>query len=290
MPEFVDLLPGALVPALLAGALLLLTRWRPAGRFGDWLLALAVGAGYLAGHYVLTGWRGWSPRSAVDWVPLAALLGVVLGGTALTRRAPRALGWVVRITVAGVVAYTLAGPAIRRVLKAAATDPTLLAVFFALALPILLAAVVFWAQERTAVRDETASAVGNFALCLTLSACLGLSGSEQQARLAGALTAAAGAVLVLGWLHWRTPRLAAAQPVFVLVLFALTLAGLHVSELPAASAVLLAAAPLVPALLPQGAAALRSGAWRVGAWAFGGACLVAALGVALWRSPSFAGL
>jgi hypothetical protein len=108
--EFIaqTLLLGALLPAVLALAPLLVLRLRPgAGDVAQRAAgAMALGVGFLAGYAALGG-EPLRPAEPQDWLPALALLAGAVGTLEGLPRTPTALGWALRLGVAGLAAWLL---------------------------------------------------------------------------------------------------------------------------------------------------------------------------------------
>jgi len=245
-PSFSDLAFGIALPAVLAGLLLLgLRRVLPGAVAG----AIAVGVAYLAGHIGLRGWRGWVPRESTDWVGAVALLGLFVGATGLTRRGPTGLRSLTRLLLAAFAAWLVVGKVLGREHAGAGLVRELLVLGAGIA--------VAWSALESLAQPAVRG--GPFAVLLVTSlGCalvLGISGSIVLAQLAGVMTATLGAVLVLCARQRSAEVLLGVAGPAALVLGVLLLAGLHLADVPAPSALLLAAAPLC-ALLVRLAAGL----------------------------------
>jgi len=99
---FKQMLPSAALAAAVATALLfVLARWwksesRCAG-------AIAIGAGYIAGHVLTAGWPPFPPRSATHWLFWFAVIGVVAAAADVLVRPKgtvRFVAWAIICTIA----------------------------------------------------------------------------------------------------------------------------------------------------------------------------------------------
>src|SRR5262245_44010237 len=106
-----DLLAGVVLPAVVAGVLLIVGRWLGGGA---WTAALALGAGDLAGHLAIRGWRGWVPKESLDWIAASAAVGLAVGLAGLTRRGPGPLRVLLRAALAFAAAWFVAGRSLAR--------------------------------------------------------------------------------------------------------------------------------------------------------------------------------
>src|ERR1700731_4176182 len=71
-----QMLPSAALGAAVAAVLLFVFvfRWKSASRCAG---AIAIAAGYIAGHVLAAGWAPFSPRSATHWLFWFAIIGVI---------------------------------------------------------------------------------------------------------------------------------------------------------------------------------------------------------------------
>jgi hypothetical protein len=290
-----DALAGIALPAVVTGLLLVLARLAGGG---VWAAALALGAGDLAAHVALRGWRGWMPKESLDWIAASAAAGLVVGVGGLTRRGPPALRVLLRAAFAFAAAWFVAGRVLARRVE-------LSTVLGEMAL-VAAAAAAGWSLLESRRDDGGADAGGGArgaarpawlpTLMLTTAAgsaalAVGLSGSIVLGQLTGALAAALGGALVATRLRLAPPLLPGAAPVLALTLLSLLLAATVHASLPPLAAALLALAVVVPppAAVAGGsasAAGLRSELQRLlVVAALGGA----AIGVAFQASPPLVG-
>jgi hypothetical protein len=228
------LLLGVLLPACVAGVVML-ALYR---RSGAVAAALAVGAGAAAGHVALRGWSGWPPREAMAWLPVVAVLGAVTGALGVTRRGPAPLRSLLRLGLAAAVVWLLLGKVLTR--QTGDSGPLRAVALLAAGL-----AVGWSAFESLATPRVRRGPLLLLVLLATGSAVvLGLSGSVVLAQLAGALTAAVGAVLVLPVRAPGADLLRGAAPPAMLLLGSQLLLGFRLADVPADALLLLAAAPV----------------------------------------------
>jgi hypothetical protein len=235
-----QLLPGLLVAALLSGVVAIAGRlWRT----NSWSDAVALAIGYSGGHVVTTGWPAFPASEATQWLPYFALATMLLGVLDAFLRPPgslRALIWI--LYCAGLL---------RLLLKSkfqygwSVLEGVLWISSFA-ACMLVLASLL-----DAAVRRDTSI---SSPLILTIVAsgtgvALMLSGSLLLGQLAMVLAAALGAILVAAFLFPKSIEGRAIVPVAVILLASLWLMGCFYAELPSASALLLAAAPVPGCLL-----------------------------------------
>jgi hypothetical protein len=225
------------VPALVAGAVLC-AAWLRTGLAcgGRGWVALALGLAYIAGHCGLA-WPAWPPLDVQDRLPFLALAATVLGLLESRWPGPAWTRWENRILATGMLLFFVMVPGMGENwgtkegnLRLAAWGVSLLASsanLDALAARLSGARIVLPAMVVAA----------------GAAAALLVSGSAVLGQLAGVLAAALGACWVVSW--WKPPLSLArgGTAVLIVVLGALVLEGNVFSQLPAASAMLLACAP-----------------------------------------------
>jgi hypothetical protein len=248
-----QLLPSAAMGAAVAAALLfVLARWwRRSSRCAG---AIAIGAGYIAGHGLVTDWSPFPPRSATHWLFWFAVIGVIAA-------AVDALVWpkgVIRLVTWAILSTIACRLILQPKFSYAWSAAEGWLWVFALALGVLALTFCFDVIERRPFGPATlfsVTTVVGAGTCLALM----LSGSLLLGELASVLTAiAATCFLLIIAVTRHFPRSGAAIPLS-LVCAGLWLSGFFYAELPAASALLLALAP-VGALLPLGK---EISPWRV---------------------------
>jgi len=262
MIEPLALLVGLGVPALLAAAIVTVGRNPAAGRAG-WIAGAALGAGYVAGHAGFLGWPAFPARVAEQWLPYAAALGAALG--VLTARAPRWLGWALRIA--------LLATGLALWLKPVMTYRWTGAISAVWLAGLLLAALAVGAgldRVLPALAPPAAWTVLATTFAGTALA-LALSGSLALGQLAGSAAAAASGGLVASLVVTSHPVGRDSVLVIVVLSVGLVLCGTFYSELPRTSALLLGAAPLAASVVP--ASAHARGGVR------GALCVAAAVGI-----------
>jgi len=281
VPTAADVLLGVLLPAVLAGVLLLALR-RAAWATGAGS-ALAVGGGYAAAHLLQRGWRGFPPAEASDWPWVAAVAGALLGASGLTRRGAAPLRLALRLLASGGLAWCVLA-AWRRGVDAST----------ARAAVALLGAGTALAWSVLELRQPEPGWFAPALLALTAAgaaAAIGLSGSAKLALLTGGLCGVLAAACVAAALRLGPASSAGAAPPAALVLAALLLVAAHYSELPLRAAGLVGAAPVV-ALLPRAALGTRGRrAWLdLVLLALAAALLATAVKLALDASPPWDGV
>ncbi|HEV2840451.1 MAG TPA: hypothetical protein VGW39_03920 [Chthoniobacterales bacterium] len=239
-----QILPAAIVAMAVAagvcGFALFWGKERARGAIGP----LALGIAYLVGHLMIAGWTSFPPADTTNWLPYFALAAAVLG----------AFFALLPITAwARVVIFLLVSTgALRLLLKPKFQYGWSLGEGWAwvacLGGAIVLLAIVLDALAR---RPATTVEMPVFLLIVSAgtSGALMLTGSMLLGQFAAALAAA-----VFGCHVFALRKVALGRgvvPVFSLVVSALLISGYFFAELPAASAVLLAFAPM-PALIYVG--------------------------------------
>jgi hypothetical protein len=240
-----QMVPSAALAAAVAAALLFVFArwWKSAGRCAG---AIAIGAGYIAGHVLAAGWSPFPPRHATHWLFWFAIIGIiaaVVDALFRPKRMVRVVPWVIICTIA-----------CRLILQPKFTYGWSAAEgwlwVFAIALGVVVPTCCLDLVERRPFGMATLFSLATV-LCGGTCVALTLSGSLLLGQLAFILTAIAAACFLL-IIAWATPfhPSGAAAPLS-LVCAGLWLSGFFYAELPATSALLLALAPAF-ALLPVG--------------------------------------
>ncbi len=244
-----QLLRGVALPMLAATAVFALawglaryTAFSRAGLAG----AVALPAGYTAGHVGLIGWPAWPPIDATShWPVYLALAGAGVALVAVSVPAPAWVRALLRVLLASAVPALLLRPRLQH--SWSRSEGAL----WLIALAVLIG-LVWTVLERAALEPASGGSGGVLtALVLTLTAALGsaavlISGSALLAQLAGALAAALGVAVVAACLLERS--FIGAVPVAVLLIAAFWINGYFYVAMPAASVLLLAVAPLAAGL------------------------------------------
>jgi hypothetical protein len=240
-------LAGVLFPALLSGVVLAVG-WRVWQRettvSGSWTGAAAITVAFLAAFAVIEGTPvgvlpgGERTPSGLDWLFWIALgLGVLFTfEERWSRRSVHLLrGLAGVILIEGVLRNTFAR----------SWEGVTGVAWLAGLLAILL--VSWWGAEALAHRRRgISSPLSLWATAATLAAVAGLSGSAKLAQLAGAVAAALGAAVVIGWWRPRFSFAGGAVSMTLLLLFGLALNAHFYSYTTGTDALLLAAGPLMP--------------------------------------------
>jgi len=234
-----QLLPGMLAAALISGLIAIAGRlWRA----NSWADAVALAIGYAGGHMVAVGWPAFPPGEATQWLPYFAILVMfvaVLDTLLRPAGSVRALIWF--LLCAGILRLLLGS---KFQYGWSPLEGSLWITCLSAGLLVLTAIL-----DRAAQRDVSIS----FPLILAIVAggtavALMLSGSMLLGQLAFVLTAVFGTIVAVGFLLPRAVPGRGIVPVAVVVLSGLWLSGYFFAELPAASALLLAASS-IPALM-----------------------------------------
>jgi len=229
-------LPPVLIPAGLAFVIALLGR-------GAWRAPLAIGLAYAAGHRFVRGeWPplpfGETTLTAQHWRFYLALVAAVAGvGLARVRRAP--VRWVIVAGVAAVAARATLDARFRH--RWELGEGVLWLGVSAAAL------LVQWWLSGINPRSEKSSTSPWWDACLLgtgLALSLQFSRQSSNAQLAGALTAAVGALAVAGHLGRGASWEPGAAAAWLWIFGALVVEGHVFGKLPLASALVLAAHPL----------------------------------------------
>jgi hypothetical protein len=234
-----QLLPGILVALLVSGVLTIVGRlWKA----NSWADAIAVAAGYAAGHMVTAGWPAFPPIEATQWLPFLGIAVAILAVFDTLLRPPgsiRAVLWF--LCCAGILSLLLAS-------KLQYGWSLFAGVLWIAALAAAMLVLTCF-LDRAAQRDASIS----LPLIVVIVAggtgiALMLSGSMLLGQLALVLTGAFGAIVLVGALLPNTINGRAIAPVSATLLCGLWLSGYFFSELPSVSGLLLLVSP-IPALM-----------------------------------------
>jgi hypothetical protein len=274
-----DVCLGILVPALVAGILLLASTRAPT-RLGRVLAAWALGTGYLCAHVGIIGWPAWpSPSvtpSARDYTAWAVVLWMVCSLTALASASPHAVVPILRAAFAAL----LVGVSLRTLIASSgALWPAILS--FAL----LLAA---WASTDALVA-RSSGPVPLLALLVTMtcaSIAVLLGHGALGGQLAGGMCASIGAGAVVARLAPRFQLAAGGVGAILLVLGGVLLSGVFFADLHWASALLVLASLAAPWSIARSTVERpwRAAIARAAIAAVFGA---AAIAVAMFTTPSY---
>jgi hypothetical protein len=267
-----QMLPSAALGAAVAGALLFVFArwWKSASRCAG---AIAIGAGYFAGHVLAAGWSPFPPRHATHWLFWFAVIGgIAAAADALVRPkgTVRLVAWAIICTIA---CRLILQPKFRYAWSAAEGWLWV----FAIALGVVILTCCLDLVERRPFGPATLFSVTTV-LCGGTCIALMLSGSLLLGQLACILTAIAAACFLLIIVLPAPFHPSGGAAPLSLICAGLWLSGLFYAELPAANALLLALAPAT-ALLPVGKESYSQ--WRMLACRIALVAVPVALAVAL---------
>jgi len=246
-----QMLPSAALAAAVAAALFFVVarRWRRASRCAG---AIAIGAGYIAGHVLVAGCAPFPPRSATHWLFWFAVIGVIgAAADALVRPNGR-----IRLVTWAIICTTACRLILQPKFSYAWNAAEGWLWVFAIALGVVDLTCCLDLIERRPFGPATLFSVATV-LCAGTCLALILSGSLLLGQLACVLIAIAVTCFLLITVTGPFHPGGAAVPLS-LVCAGLLLSGFFYAELPAASALLFALAP-AGALLPLGK---ESSPWR----------------------------
>jgi hypothetical protein len=235
---------AALAAAVTAVFLFLFARWRKtASRCTG---AIAIGAGYVAGHVLAAGWSPFPPRHATHWLFWFAVIGVIAAAADAFVRPKGTVRFVAWAIICTIACRLILQPKFSYAWSAAEGWLRV----FAIALPIVVLTFCLDLVDRSPFGMATLFSVMTV-LCGGACVTLILSGSLLLGQLACILssTVATCFLLIIAVRAPFHPRGAAAP--LSLVYAGLLLGGFFYAELPIASALLLAHAPAM-ALLSVG--------------------------------------
>lgn len=290
---FKQLILGLFLPAVVGGGILIFAKSLASKRerehkkdwFSGWLVAVALGAGYIVGYIGLEGLPPFPPREGVHWLCYLAIIGLISGVFWYASR------WgclIVQIALSIVIPRLLLNSAFKYT-----WGPFEGIIWWAC---LAVAIFIFWhiVQESfTILPAGGSSPFVYFGLSGGTALILALSGSLRLGQHAGILVA----VFAVSWIitligqrseeKWQVFPLKA-SPVVALLLSGIWMNGYFYEEVPAASAILLAIALfLAPVGRIEGIQQLgarRSTVVQIGIIALP---VVIAIGVAVARSGLF---
>jgi len=242
---------------------------------------MAIGAGYIAGHVLTAGWSPFPPRYATQWLFWFAVIGVIAAAAdtlVMPKGTVRLVTWAIVCTIA---CRLILQPKFSYAWSAAQGWLWV----FAIALGVVGLTCCLGLIERRPFGQAT---LFSFTTVLGAGTCIALmlSGSLLLGQLAGVLTAIAAACFLLIIVLPAPFHPSGAAAPLSLICAGLWLSGFFYAELPTASALLLAVAPVV-ASLPVGSerhSQLRALAYRL---AFVAVPVALAIALALRASPPF---
>ena len=241
-----QMLPSAALGAAVGGVIFFILarcRWKSANRCPA---AIAIGAGYIAGHALAAGWAPFPPHSATHWLFWFAVIGSIAAAADSIVRPKGTIRFVLWATICTIACRFILQPKFSYAWSAA--EGWLWVVAFAVGLVVLTCFL-----DRIERRPFGPATLFSVTTVLGTGTCVALmlSGSLLLGQLACVLTAIAAtcfSLIIAG--TTPVPPTGAVVPLS-LVCSGLWLSGFFYAELPAASAVLLAVAPSL-GLLPVG--------------------------------------
>ena len=240
-----QMLPSAVLGAAVAGAILFVFArwWKSASRNGG---AIAIGAGYIAGHVLAAGWAPFLPHSATHWLFWFAVIGTIVAAADELVRPKGTMRLVAWATICTIACRFILQPKFSYAWSAAEGWLWVLAV----ALGVVALTCGLDLIERRPLGMATLFSVTTV---LGAGSCIALmlSGSLLLGRLACVLTSIAATSLLLIIAVPAPFHPSGAAVLLSLVCAGLWLSGFFYAELPAASVLLFAIAPAL-ALLPGG--------------------------------------
>lgn len=221
-----------LVPATIAGAVLLLASWFSPGRWRDGLTAGGLAAAWCAGVMATVRWPQWPPMQAADGQFYGVVTVGVLALVSPWWKQPLRGRWLAGLVLASLFFVLL--------LHRLWHPPMLLWGPVLLGGGVLLSAVAVERVGRYIQATWTFFALTTYAVLVITALMLG--GSAVLGHAAGLLAAACGALWVVSWV-WRR-QLGLAQTGFVvsILLGGLLAQSVFLSEMPRHAALLLAMA------------------------------------------------
>ncbi len=280
---------GVFLPAIVCAVVLVIGWWpRRQGVLsseGTWSGAVGLGAGYVLGHVIATGWPPFPPVDATQWLIFLAIIATVVGLLDTRWRQVDSLRgivrWSWRVLLSVATVWLLCRPLLSHSWGA------LVAAGWVVGLTIGL--IAFWTSI-----DVLAERVSGASMSLVLLAVaaggasvLFVSGSALLAQRCGVIAAMLGACLVIGWWCPVMSLARGAVPVVAVVVGGLWISGYLYAEVPPWSAILLAVAPSA-AWVGHLRRLRRLAGWQVAVVRFAAVLVVvgAAWGVAYKAMPS----
>jgi hypothetical protein len=241
-----QILPAAIIAMMVAAGICSFALFWGRERARIELDPLAVGIAYFIGHLFVVGWMPFPPTDTTNWLPWFGVVTAVWSAFCA--------GWAMKDWVRMLILFLVSAAILRLLLNPKFQYGWSLTEGYAWVV-CLAAAIVLVAFILDALVRQPALALEMPAFLLVI--CAGTFGSLMLSgsMLLGQFAAVLGAV-VFGCLVLTTRRVALGRgivPVFSLLLVTLLLSGYFFAELPAASATLIAFAPvfaLIPTRMP----------------------------------------
>ena len=290
---FKQLILGLLLPAVVGGGLFIFAKSLASKRepvhkkdwSSGWLVAVALGAGYIVGYIGLEGSPPFPPREGVHWLCYLAIIGLISGAFCYSSLLGRLIG---QIGLSIVIPRLLLNSAFKYT-----WGPFEGIIWWAC---LAVAIFIFWhivEQSFTILPAGGSSPFVYFGLSGGTALILALSGSLRLAQHTGVLVAIFAASWIITLVRQRSDNKwqvfpLDASPVVALVLAGIWMNGYFYEEVPAVSATLLTIALfLAPVGRIEGIQQLgarRSTVVQIGIIALP---VVIAIGVAVARSGLF---
>ncbi|MCG9132573.1 hypothetical protein J5I95_12915 [Candidatus Poribacteria bacterium] len=288
-----QLILGLLLPAAVGGGILILAKSITSkkestpkeGLAPEWLVAVALSAGYIVGYLGLEGLPPFPPREGVHWLCYLAIIGLTSGAFCYSSLLGRLIA---QIGLSIVIPRLLLNSAFKYT-----WGPLEGIIWWAC---IAVAIFIFWhivQQNFTILPTDASSLFVYFGLSGGTALILALSGSLRLAQHAGILVAifAASWIITLVGQHSESKKQVfsiSASPVVALIFAGIWMNGYFYEEVPAASAILLTIAlflaPIGRIERIQQLGARRSTIIQIGIIALP---VVIAIGIAVARSGLF---
>ncbi len=248
------LLRGVLVPALVAGVLLILIGRLP-GREGgrgarNWLGAIPLAAGYASTQVALVGWPAFPPRESTHGLFCIAVAAALLSPLATAHGIRAPLRWIATAVLAfGVPVLLLRS----RIVQRWSTGESLLVVG-------ALGASLLAVGGAAGTSARLPGPLSYLVLLIPLGSAagvLGLSGTALHAQLAGAVASGLGAGIVISLSGGGAPISPATALFASSLLASVLITGHFYARVSVASAFLIALCPIATACL-EGLERVRS--------------------------------
>lgn len=186
-----------LVPAVIAGVVLLLAAWVPPGRERNALVGLGLAGAWCVGVWVTVRSPLWPPGQAADWQFYGVVAAGLLAGVTLLWRWPWRWQWL----AGGVFLVGFFALLLQRILSGLWPGPGAWAWPLGLGVLALLNAASISRVGHSVQGAWTFVALTGFSVLL--SAGLALGGSAALGHAAGILAAACGAMWLVAWAFRR---------------------------------------------------------------------------------------
>ena len=239
-----QILPAVLLAMTVAAVVQGLALWRGTARAQRALTPVAIALGYFCGHFLVTGWTVFPPTDTTNWLPYFGLAAAAVG--ILWEAFPKARN--VRLSLLVLLAVGALRLLLEPKFRYAWVPPQGWIWVICLGCGIAVLGVVL----RTLVRRSSAAIeYPSFLLVVGAgsSGALMLSGSMLLGQLGALFVGSIFGAMIISLRS--TVGNDGSVPVFSVLLGTLLASGYFFAELPASSAVLLAAAPVL-AFIPTG--------------------------------------